>query len=324
MESAFHSLPMVPRWVLSGASDPSFLIHPPDWCSFAMNTPKIALTSRPSGFPLQLSRLTGSSDLRVRKDPMARLVLVHAGEGEFQFAGKVAHPVAGSILLVPPAASHQLVCDNSFSWTLIRFDAERVKMRKWDIAQTREFQETFSGFNATGHHRQPADPRHLQLLPRHFDQAAALAGEIERELSERPPGWRDISMSHFQHLVILISRHAGNQLRISDDATRRVATAIRRMESTYGEKIDFRELADMCGMSERTFYRIFKQATGQTPQTYLKRVRVDHAAEALRSTDKPVTEIAFAVGFEDSNFFSREFRKTHDFAPSEYRKRWQE
>jgi hypothetical protein len=56
-----------------------------------------------------------------------------------------------SILLVPPAASHQLVCDDSFSWTLIRFDAERVKMRKWDIAQTREFQETFSGFDATGH-----------------------------------------------------------------------------------------------------------------------------------------------------------------------------
>jgi AraC family L-rhamnose operon transcriptional activator RhaR/AraC family L-rhamnose operon regulatory protein RhaS len=289
-----------------------------------MTPKKISLAPRPSGFSLLLSRLTGSSDVRVRKDPMARLVLVHAGEGDFQFAGKVAHPVAGSILLVPPAAPHQLVCDDSFSWTLIRLDPEQAKMRKWDIAHTREFQETFSGFGATGHSEQPADPRHLQLLPRHFDQATALAGEIERELSERPPGWRDLSMSHFQHLVIVISRHAGKDLRISDDATRRVAAAIRHIEYAYDDEVNFCELAAMCGMSERTFYRIFKQATGQTPQTYLKRVRVDHAAEALRSTDKPVTEIAFAVGFEDSNFFAREFRKTHGFAPSEYRKRWQE
>jgi AraC-like DNA-binding protein len=255
---------------------------------------------------------------------MARLVLIQAGDWQLQFAEKVTHQVAGSILLVPPAVSHQLVCEDSFSCTLIRFDPERLRMRKWDIAQTREFQEVFSGIGATGRCEQPADPRHLQVLPRHFDHAVALVGEMERELSERPPGWRDISMIHFQHLVVVISRHAGKDLRISDDATRRVAAAIRRIESTFCEKIDFRELAEMCGMSLRTFYRIFKQATGQTPQTYLKRVRVDHAAEALRSSDNTVTEIAFAVGFEDSNFFAREFRKIHEFAPSQYRRRWQD
>lgn len=255
---------------------------------------------------------------------MARLLLVHAGEGEIQFAGGAAHPVAGSILLVPPAAPHQLLCDDSFSWTLVRFDPERSKIRKWDIAQTREFQEIFGGFDATGRREQHTPPCHLQVLPRHFDQATALAGEIEREMSERLPGWRDLSMGHFQHLVIVISRHAGKDLRLSDDATRRVAAAIRHIESAYNEKVDFQELADKCGMSERTFYRIFKQATGQTPQTYLKRVRVDHAAEALRATDETVTEISFAAGFEDSNYFAREFRKAQGYAPSEYRKRWQE
>jgi AraC-like DNA-binding protein len=289
-----------------------------------MTLPKIALISRPSGFALQLSRLTGTSDLRSRRDPLARLVLVHAGEGEFQFAGHIAHPIAGSILLVPPTAPHQLVCDDSFSWTLIRFDVERTKIRKWQIAQTREFLETFGGFGTKGQGAQLPTPRHLQVLPRHFEQTVALAGEIERELSQRLPGWHDLSIGHFQHLVIVISRFAGRELRISDDATRRVASAIRHIESNFGVKVDFCALANQCGMSERTFYRVFKNATGQTPQTYLRRVRMEHASEALRATDDTITEIAFASGFEDSNFFAREFRKAQGYAPSEYRKRWQE
>jgi AraC family L-rhamnose operon transcriptional activator RhaR/AraC family L-rhamnose operon regulatory protein RhaS len=53
-------------------------------------------------------------------------------------------------------------------------------------------------------------------------------------------------------------------------------------------------------------------------------VRIDRAAELLRSTDRPVTEIAYEVGFEDSNFFAREFRKLREYPPTAYRKIWQE
>jgi transcriptional regulator GlxA family with amidase domain len=76
-------------------------------------------------------------------------------------------------------------------------------------------------------------------------------------------------------------------------------------------------------MSLRTFFRVFQKATGQSPNKYLKRVRLNHAAEKLRSTDETITEVAFACGFNNSNFFSREFNRDYGMSPSTYRRIWQ-
>jgi AraC-like DNA-binding protein len=165
--------------------------------------------------------------------------------------------------------------------------------------------------------------RIVHLIPRHMDQATALEGEIKREMDERRPGWRDLAMGHFQHPLILISRFADKEQRISPDAMSRMAAAIRQIESCYENHLSLVEVAKSCGMSERTFYRVFRQATGETPNGYLKRLRLEHAAEMPCASDDTVTEIAYAVGFSDSNFFTREFRRIYGHSPTDYRRRWQ-
>jgi AraC-like DNA-binding protein len=49
--------------------------------------------------------------------------------------------------------------------------------------------------------------------------------------------------------------------------------------------------------------------------------RINRACSLLRHTDKQITEIAFEVGFNDSNYFTRQFRKTTGLAPRDYRMR---
>lgn len=287
-----------------------------------MHPPKhIRLSARSSSFRLQLSRQRGVPDDRMSKEPLARLLLVHGGQGEIVSGRKKLALSLGSIVLANPAAPYQLVCDESFDWSLIRFDAAQCRIRKWDIAQTAEFHRVFAGVDYESSRKRPLL---VSVLPRHFDQATALAGEMGRELSERLPGWSDLALGHFQHLVIVLCRHAGLANRLSNDASYRAAPAIRRIESCYGEDIDFRCLAQLCAMSDRTFYRVFKQATGQTVQSYVKRIRLDHAAEALRMSDGTITEIAMGTGFQDSNYFARAFRKSFGFSPTQYRRRWQE
>ena len=67
--------------------------------------------------------------------------------------------------------------------------------------------------------------------------------------------------------------------------------------------------------------RVFRKATGQTPIEYLVRLRIQRAMDMLRNTDLTVTEIALEVGFNDSNYFTRQFRRILGESPRSFRQR---
>jgi AraC-like DNA-binding protein len=87
------------------------------------------------------------------------------------------------------------------------------------------------------------------------------------------------------------------------------------------EQIDFDEVARRFGYSLHAFSRMFREATATTPHNYLVRLRLGHAMRALRNSEDSITDIAFASGFNDSNYFSYTFRKLTGLAPTEYRKK---
>ena len=74
-------------------------------------------------------------------------------------------------------------------------------------------------------------------------------------------------------------------------------------------------------MSRRSFLRAFQAATGTSPLAWLISQRIHRACQVLRHTDRSITEIAFDVGFNDSNYFTRQFRKVTGFSPRAYRLR---
>jgi AraC family L-rhamnose operon transcriptional activator RhaR/AraC family L-rhamnose operon regulatory protein RhaS len=59
---------------------------------------------------------------------------------------------------------------------------------------------------------------------------------------------------------------------------------------------------------------------GRSPIDHLLHVRIQKATELLAGSDRTITDIAFDCGFTDSNYFTRQFRKTTGHSPSEYRK----
>ena len=84
--------------------------------------------------------------------------------------------------------------------------------------------------------------------------------------------------------------------------------------------MDLEELAGIAHMSKRHFMRNFQAAIGNSPIAHLVQLRVNRAAALLRRSDHTITEVAFEVGFGDSNYFSRQFRKLLGVTPSEYRR----
>ncbi|WP_375171452.1 GlxA family transcriptional regulator [Marinobacter sp.] len=94
------------------------------------------------------------------------------------------------------------------------------------------------------------------------------------------------------------------------------------LDRHFARPILLAELARQSGLSERSLLRRFKAATGDTPNTYLQLLRVEHVRHHLETSRRPIDEIINAVGYEDISSFSRLFRKHTGLAPGAYRSRF--
>ncbi|NOW48916.1 AraC family transcriptional activator FtrA [Novosphingobium sp. SG751A] len=79
-------------------------------------------------------------------------------------------------------------------------------------------------------------------------------------------------------------------------------------------------MARQAAMSRRTFERRFIEATGQGPGEWLAAERVEAAKDILIRTQRPMEEIAAAVGFGSAHALRHHFRARLSLSPSEYRR----
>lgn len=79
------------------------------------------------------------------------------------------------------------------------------------------------------------------------------------------------------------------------------------------------DLARALSTSERTLHRKLKLACGESPKTFIDRIRVETARTLLETSAKPVKELAASAGFVDEASFRRAFRRYAGMAPSAYR-----
>lgn len=96
--------------------------------------------------------------------------------------------------------------------------------------------------------------------------------------------------------------------------------AVAYVEAHYPEKIALEEMARLCGMGAFQFSRAFKKVRGITFREFLLQHRIGKALKLLRNPRAEVTDVAFAVGFNDLSHFARMFRRYAGLCPSKYRR----
>lgn len=99
-----------------------------------------------------------------------------------------------------------------------------------------------------------------------------------------------------------------------------VKTAIQYIQENYRSPLTIEQLAEIAGMSEGHFCRVFKQYTLKTPVQFINSVRLTHAADQLSNTNKRVLDIAMDCGFNSVSYFIEVFRESFNITPSKYRK----
>src|SRR5919201_2164504 len=90
-------------------------------------------------------------------------------------------------------------------------------------------------------------------------------------------------------------------------------------DARYPEPLSVDDLARAAGLSRAHFSREFRRAFGETPHGYLLTRRLERAAALLRSTDRKVAEICFAVGLRSVGSFTTSFTRAYGRSPTAYR-----
>lgn len=91
------------------------------------------------------------------------------------------------------------------------------------------------------------------------------------------------------------------------------------IDSHFSEPLTAETIESQCFYSYRNINRIFYALNNETIGQYIKRLRIEKAAEYLKYSDTSIADIAINVGFSDTASFSKAFKKTIGTAPTSYR-----
>ncbi len=133
-------------------------------------------------------------------------------------------------------------------------------------------------------------------------------------------GMQSIDMIH-NYLKSLLSIWFTRSVSLSESNPQDTISRIKKIvEAEYGRDINLNIVAEKMEMNASYLSRLFKTSQGISFIDYLTDVRMKNAKELLKTTQWNVAEIAAKVGYSDSNYFTRLFKKKNGLTPGEYRR----
>ncbi len=105
------------------------------------------------------------------------------------------------------------------------------------------------------------------------------------------------------------------------DYRERINRVIFHIEAHLGEPLNLEDLAKVAYFSPYHFHRIFAAFTGEPLAGFIRRLRLERAAQHLLHLDASATEIALGAGYETPSAFTRAFGGHFGVSPTEYRQR---
>lgn len=98
----------------------------------------------------------------------------------------------------------------------------------------------------------------------------------------------------------------------------RINRVLRHIESHLNDRLNLYDLADIACFSPYHFHRIFSAMTGESLAAYIRRLRLQQAANIIIYTNESITQIASIAGYDSIDAFTRAFRAQFGMTPSEY------
>ncbi|MCH2176735.1 MAG: AraC family transcriptional regulator [Lentisphaeria bacterium] len=271
-------------------------------------------TDFPSSFPvLSMNYKQGDHDIyELHSHDCIELGYCHSGTGIFVIADEMHQFKEGDMNILPAGLPHlaQSTIGTKSDWTFIFFRPQEVfneMLNQAEIASLCKFQCTGSPGLLSGEH---------------FSELRIQMKSLCRELNEQQSGWQTASRGLLLSILIQLSRKFPDPKDHNSDLYERILPALNFLSHHYREPIQISELAKICFLSTPHFRRLFNQAIGCSPLTYMNRLRVEMAKQLLTESKKQIAEIALIVGFKSISSFNRQFKQHCEISPREWKKKY--
>ena len=269
-------------------------------------------------FPLFVSEIAEHGDRELHLHDFHELVFVTGGRA-LHFTESEEYPVRkGDVFLVPPLRRHGYRDSRELSLVNLLFQPERMRLPLWDLPETPGWQLLFN-----------PEPEGENTLRRHLhldeDTLAGVLNKVDAlrdAAADRQPGHRFRTVTLFMDLLSHLTGYfsSAETVRQEHRGAFNFEQILNFLELNYARKLTIRELGKRFFLSDSKLYRNFMLRTGRSPQRFLIDVRLSHAKNMLLNTELPVTAVADACGFYDSNHFARVFRERCGMTPGAYRR----
>ncbi len=273
----------------------------------------------PDGFPLAVERRDPQEPFGPHTHEFSELVIVTGGHA-LHVTGRESWPIGtGDVFVIGGPRAHEYRDMQKLRLINILFRPENLRLELWDLPTLPGYHALFTIEPAMRQQRKfnsrlRLDPKELGVVTGHVEA-------LEHELRTRTPGFAFAANATFMQIVAFLSRCYSRSRSPDARAVLRIASAISHLEAHFDEPLDLDALAKLAHMSKRSFLRAFQSAVGSAPIAHLITLRLSRAATLLRRFDEDITSAAFKTGFNDSNYFARQFRKAFGLSPRDYRKR---
>lgn len=280
---------------------------------------KAATYFQPGLIPLRVMRLTSQDDIGEHQHEFSELVIITGGYG-IHTTGGMEYPIlAGDVFVLSGSTAHGYKDAQDLSLINILFNTSALQIPEHDIG-------ALPGFHALFNLEPRYRARHrfrsrLRLSIHELEKVNDMVKLVETELEQRAPGFQYHAVAGLMTLFGFLCRCYSRSPMPSARPLLRLGKVVSYLEQHLAEKITMPFLTGMAHMSESSLRRAFREATGYAPIDYLIRLRITRAEKMLRATDARISEIAWQTGFEDSNYFTRQFRRITGRSPRDYRRK---
>lgn len=271
-----------------------------------------------SGMPLSVFPAHGVPDRLFHDHDFTELVVVLGGSGIHLDASEPYPIQAGDVFVIHENTGHAYQGARNLDYINVLFDLDQLDLPIKDLISLEGYQALFvlePRLRSAGgvHH-------HCRLATEELGVVRELLTNLIHELERKPAGYQCMAAGLFLQTVGFLSRCYS---RIRDPEPRallRLGRTLSYIQGHYVEPLTLGQLAQRAGMSPSTLQRVFRRSFKTSPIDYLIGMRIQKSLELLAAGELNVTEAAFRVGFTDSNYFARQFRKHMGLSPREFRR----
>jgi AraC-like DNA-binding protein len=223
----------------------------------------------------------------------------------------------GDVFVISNDTTHGYEKTIDFRICNIMFRPERLRTIHSDIRKLSGFHALFmiEPYITRSHSFQSR----LQLQLVDFEQVNNILSCMLQEYIQKTDGWKAMMDAYFMNLVVFLSRTYSQPCSYVKCNIINIAKSVSYIESNYTDAISIEALAMQSNLSMRHFTRIFRATYNTTPSNYILLLRLQYACLLLKNTTYNISEIASLSGFNNGNYFTRQFHNNFQVTPKEYR-----